>query len=141
MTQPVDDLGPTAPFLAHCGIRRLERKDGTSRNEIVVTPALTNGAAAAHGGLIMTLLDSAMTGAARSLLTDDHAIMTIDMQVAFLAPGKGHLTGFGRVLRNGSSLVYCEGEVRDEAGQLVARATGMFRPRRPNREPAATIPA
>ena len=81
-------------------------------------------------GLLMTLLDSVMAGAARTVVEDDHGMMTVDMQVAFLAPGRGTLTGMGKVLRKGS-LIYVEGTVTDEAGNMVCRASGMFKPRRP----------
>ena len=71
-----------------------------------------------------------MAGAARSIVEDDHGMMTIDMQVQFLAPGKGRLAGEGRVARGGGSLIFCEGEIRDAAGVIVAKGTGVFRPRR-----------
>jgi uncharacterized protein (TIGR00369 family) len=135
---PVDEFGHSAPFLGHCGIRRLDWGGGEARSQITVERHLGNRTGAAHGGLRMTLLDSVMAGAARSAQTEDHGVMTIDMQVAFLSPGRGTLTGHGKVLRNGGSLVYCEGTVTDEAGTLVCRATGMFRPRRP---PRAVQPA
>ena len=126
-----DDFGPLAPFLGYCGIRRVLREDGVGRCEVEITPDLCNGARAAHGGLLMTLLDSVMAGAARSTLDDDQGMMTIDMQTQFLAPGRGRLLGEGRVVRAGQSLIFWVGDVRDEDGGLVARATGVFRPRRP----------
>src|SRR4051812_13445918 len=110
--QPIDDLGPTAPFLAFCGIRRLELGQGTARNELVMEPQKGNRTGAAHGGLLMTMLDSVMASAARSQLAEDHGVMTVDMQVAFLSPGRGTLTGTGRVVRGGRSLMFCEGEIR-----------------------------
>jgi uncharacterized protein (TIGR00369 family) len=134
---PVDAFGHSAPFLGHCGIRRLDWGNGEARSQITMEPHLGNRTGAAHGGLLMTLLDSVMAGAARSAQAEDHGVMTIDMQVAFLSPGRGTLTGHGKVLRNGGSLVYCEGTVTDEAGALVCRATGMFRPRRPPRRPTS----
>lgn len=54
--------------------------------------------------------------------------MTLDMQTAFLAPGRGDLFAEGRVVRAGRSIVFAEAEIRDEAGELVARATGLMKP-------------
>lgn len=126
-----DDFGPQAPFIGYCGIRRLKRENGVGVSCVEVTPERRNGANAAHGGLLMTLLDSVMASAARSTLGNDHGVMTVDLQTAFLAPGRGVLTGEGRVLRSGGSLIFCEGDVRDAEGQLVAHGTGVFRARRP----------
>ena len=132
-----DAMGALAPFIGFCGIRRTHRENGVGRSEVDVAPELRNGAEAAHGGLIMTLLDSVMASAARSTLADDHGVLTVDMNVAFLAPGRGKLLGEGRVVRGGRSLIFCEGSVRDEAGQLVARASGVFSARRPRAQVTA----
>lgn len=120
-----------APFLAHCGIERNPGAGGVAHGHVEIEPHLTNASGAAHGGLLMTLLDTVMAGAARSLVADDNGMMTIDMQVSFLSPGRGQLTSEGRVVRGGGTLIFCEGEVRDAAGEIVAKATGLFRPRRP----------
>jgi uncharacterized protein (TIGR00369 family) len=120
-----------APFLVHCEIDRTIGEGGVARNRVEVRDHLSNSSGAAHGGLLMTMLDSALAGAARSAVPDDHGMMTLDMQVQFLSPGRGVLTGEGRVVRNGKTLIFCEGEIRDAAGELVAKATGLFRPRRP----------
>ncbi len=119
-----------APFLKHCAIGRTIGGDGTAHSHVVVEPHLENSANAAHGGLLMTMLDSALSGAARSTLGEDYGVMTLDMQIAFLSPGRGRLTGEGRVLRAGKTLIFCEGEIRDEAGILVAKGSGLFSPRR-----------
>ena len=55
------------------------------------------------------------------------SVITVDMQSAFLAPGQGDLVAEGRVLRSGRSLVFCEGEVRDSAGALLVKASGLFK--------------
>ena len=55
-------------------------------------------------------------------------VMTLDMQTSFIAPGRGILLAEGRVVRAGRSVVFCEGEVRTETGELVAKASGLFKP-------------
>jgi acyl-coenzyme A thioesterase PaaI-like protein len=49
------------------------------------------------------------------------------MQTSFLAPGRGVLTAEGRILRAGRSILFCEAEVRTEAGELVAKSSGVFK--------------
>ena len=89
-------------------------------------PEHVNNLGIAHGGLICTLLDVAMGTAARC--TVGLPVMTLDMQASFLSPGRGELTAEGRVVRAGRSIVFCEAEVRSAEGELVAKASGLFKP-------------
>ena len=118
----------TIPFAAHCQIRDEPAVSGASRLSIDVAPPLTNTRGQAHGGVLMTMLDIALGRAARDRTPGATSFMTIDMQIAFLAPGSGRLIAEGRVTGGGRSLVFCEGDVRDAAGEIIARASGLFRP-------------
>ena len=53
--------------------------------------------------------------------------MTLDMQTQFIAPGRGTLTGEGRIVKAGRSLVFVEADVHDEDGTLVAKASAIFK--------------
>jgi acyl-coenzyme A thioesterase PaaI-like protein len=53
----------------------------------------------------------------------------IELATAFIDAGKGTLQSEARVLRNGRSLIFVEGEVRNEDGTLVAKAQGTVRAR------------
>ena len=116
------------PFFDHCTIKRPLRENGRCIATVTATPNLCNSFGNAHGGLLMTLLDACMAGAASSTVGESASVVTIDMQVNFLTPGSGLLTGEGTVLRGGRSLIVCEGHIRNEAGELVAKATGLFKP-------------
>jgi uncharacterized protein (TIGR00369 family) len=77
-----------------------------------------------HGGAITTLLDTAMSWAAYTLLEDDENFATADLQVQFVRGAKvGLLKTRGTVVRRTRALAFCEGEMRDEEGQLVARGS------------------
>ena len=120
-----DIFGANIPFVGYCEISPIKTgKDGT-RLEVEVAPHHANQMGVAHGGLLMTLLDVAMGSAARAHA--DANVMTVDMQTAFLAPARGKLVGEGRVVRAGRSLVFVEGDVRDASGQLVAKASSIFK--------------
>ena len=56
---------------------------------------------------------SARRAAARSIMAEDHGMMTIDLQAAFLSPGRGRLTGEGRVGRGPPLLVGVRTAIRD----------------------------
>ena len=114
------------PFLDYCGVERLHRQDGVCRAAVDPSDERANRTGAAHGGLLMTLLDCVLAGACTSTLPDPKMVATIDMQVAFLIPGRGRLEAEGRLLRANRSLMFAEGEVRNAGGDIVARASGQF---------------
>ena len=116
------------PFMEHCGIHHADSPPGVIRLTATTTPALTNTRGHAHGGLLMTMLDIALGCAARDAVAEAVSFMTVDLHVVFLAAGEGDLVAEGRVLRAGRSLVFCEGEVRDSAAVMLARASGVFKP-------------
>lgn len=121
-------FGADIPFVAHCGIEAVEIVDGRTRLRLVPGPESLNQLGIAHGGLLATFLDVAMGSAARHVA--GRSVMTLDMHVAYLAPGRGTLFAEGRVTRAGRSVIFTEAEVRDEAGGLVAKATGLMKPAR-----------
>lgn len=126
-----DFFGIHSPFIDHCHIVAVEREAGTAQARVELTTALLNAAGHGHGGLLMTLLDVTLAAAARSTRTNSTGVATVDLNVSFVAPATGVLECEGRVLRAGSSLVFCEGEIRNAAGELVAKAMGTFKLLRP----------
>lgn len=125
-------FGADIPFVAFCGIEPIEAANGRSRLEVTVEPHHGNQMAVAHGGLLMTLLDVCMGSAARSAVGCN--VVTVDMQVGFLAPASGRLVGEGKVTRAGKSLVFVEAEISNSDGVLVCRGTSVFKTAR---EPGA----
>lgn len=121
-------LGVEVPFARYCGVEDLGPRDGVTRLRMSADPHHMNNTGTVHGGAICTLLDVAMGSAAR--LNAGAPVITIDMQVAFLSAGRGVLTAEGRVLRASKSILFVEAEARAEDGEIVARATGVFKPAR-----------
>ena len=122
-------FGAAIPFAEHCAVEPIEDAEGRTRLRVRVRPEHTNNLGIVHGGLLCTLLDIAMGTAARRSL--GHPVMTLDLQASFIAPGRDVLIGEGRVVRAGRSIVFCEAQVLTEAGELVAKASGLFKPVRP----------
>ncbi|MDP9405319.1 MAG: PaaI family thioesterase [Actinomycetota bacterium] len=84
-----------------------------------------------HGGLVATILDTAMGGAAWTVLDDDEVFLTADLRVEFLrAAHPGPLRATGTVLRRTRRVVFCAGELHDDAGKLLAasRCTQLVLP-------------
>ena len=126
------EYGTPLPFIDHLGIERVRNGDGRALLALRLKPAFRNSWKAAHGGVIMTLLDSAMSLAARLHLQGAAGgMLTIEMNAKFIRPGVGReLTAEGRVIGGGKSTLFCEAEVRDATGKLVAKGMGTLKPLR-----------
>jgi uncharacterized protein (TIGR00369 family) len=121
-------FGAKIPFADLCGIEFLGVENGATRLHVALEAKHANNFGIPHGGLVATLLDIAMGSAAR--LADGGPVMTLDMQISFLASGQRTLTAEGRVVRAGNSVLFCEAEARDSNGDLVAKSSGLFKRRK-----------
>jgi uncharacterized protein (TIGR00369 family) len=79
-----------------------------------------------HGGVICTLLDSAMGCAVHSLLEAGYAYTTLELKVNFLRAvtvKSGHLRCTGTIVNSGSRVALAEARLIDDAGTLYAHGT------------------
>ncbi len=118
---------PSSPFIDLLRIQQIRAGNGESELLLPLEPFHLNAWKIAHGGVTMTLLDSALALAARSVAAANTGVVTIEMKTNFMQPGLGCLRAFGRVLHRSSTMAYCEGEVRDNCDTFVAKALGTFK--------------
>jgi uncharacterized protein (TIGR00369 family) len=119
------------PFSQHLGIKVDFLDQGLARLSMTVKPEFMTSWGTAHGGSILSLLDITLSMTARTLYDPPRSIMTIDLSTQFIGTTTGILKAEGRVMKAGSTTIFCEGEARDEKGELVAKAIGTFRARSP----------
>lgn len=97
-------------------------------------PELGNPLGTVHGGMITTLLDSAMGCAVHSVLPPGAGYTTVELKVNFVRPillDDGPVRAEGTIIHVGGRLATAEGRVLDDQGRLVAHATTtcmIFRP-------------
>lgn len=61
-------------------------------------------------------------------LADGEFAPTLELKVSFLRPAApGRITGTGRVVHRGGSIAFLAGELRNEAGEVLATATATAR--------------
>jgi len=125
-------FGANVPFADLCGIEFLGVQDGVTKLRVVLDERHGNNSGIPHGGLIATLLDVAMGSAAR--LAAGFPVMTLDMHISFIATADDALTAEGRVVRAGGSILFAEAEARGSKGELVAKASGVFKTRKAKAE-------
>jgi uncharacterized protein (TIGR00369 family) len=134
-------IGRQVPFAELLGVTVAHCEPGLARLELAVRPELMNSFENAHGGVVMTLADIALAVAAITQDGEARGAQTIELKLSFIGPGTGKLFAEGRCLKAGNTIAFCEGEVRDSGGQLVAKALGTFRLRRGRSSGDAIDPA
>ena len=75
-----------------------------------------------HGGLMMTLADSAAAFALLTVIDVDSRITTTEMNIRFLAPVRERVIAHARVLKAGRSLCPIVVDLVDAGGRMVAHA-------------------
>ena len=75
-----------------------------------------------HGGLMITLADSAAAFALLTVIDPDSRITTTEMNIRFLAPVRERVVAHARVLKAGRSLCPIVVDLVDAGGRMVAHA-------------------
>ncbi|MFT3760871.1 PaaI family thioesterase [Thauera sp.] len=104
---------------------------GWARVALDARPELTNMHGKVHGGVLMALLDTTMARAAMARQGFRLSVVSIGVTTSFLRPGSGRLLVEGRAIGGGRSTCFCEAEIRDAEGHIVAKGVGTFRYRKP----------
>lgn len=137
--QPTDDMpsqmeaSEAFPFVQDLGLIILEADNGRAALALDLDFRHTNSVGAAHGGVVMAMLDVVMGQAAISAVPDARGAITIAMQTSFVqpaGPAGTRLRAVGTVLHRGRSTVFCEAEILNADGRLAAKASGTFKVRR-----------
>ena len=80
-----------------------------------------------HGAVLYALADTGMGGALTSVLDENKFCSTIEIKINYFRPAsQGLLRCETRVIHQGSRTGALESEIVDDAGRLLARATGTF---------------
>jgi len=119
---------PPPPIASVLGFEIVEVGDGEVRFAVTPDERTYNPLGLVHGGVTCTLLDSAIGCAVHTRLPAGVAYTTIDLQVSFLRPVRAgdRMLAHAWVTKPGRRVAFAQGEVRDDAGRLVATATSSL---------------
>jgi uncharacterized protein (TIGR00369 family) len=114
------------PISELVGFRLVEAEPGRAVFEM--TPGLEhyNPIGSVHGGIPLTLLDSAMGCAVHTTLEQGVGYTTLEVKTNFVRPitvDTGPITCEGSVIHRGSRVATAEGRLTDAAGKLLAHGT------------------
>jgi uncharacterized protein (TIGR00369 family) len=105
-----------------------DEPSGELRAEFDASPALTNPMGNIQGGMLSAMLDDCMGPAVYARLAPNRVAVTVESKTNFLSPAKpGRILGIGRVEHARGAIWLASGELTDEAGRILAKATSTFR--------------
>jgi uncharacterized protein (TIGR00369 family) len=111
------------------GFRLVAVEEGRVRFEARATPALGNPLGTLHGGVALTLVDSAAGCAGHTTLAPGSGYSTVETKVNFLKAvplDGGLLIAEGRVISAGRRIILAEAGVSAADGRLVAHGTSTL---------------
>ena len=113
-------------FAERIGAQVEDADDGGARIAFDVREEHLNPAGTLHGGVLATLVDTAMGQAVRTTTEDGEVPATSQLTVTYLRPGNpGALVVTGRVRTRGKHLTVCEADVEQD-GRSLAHAVATF---------------
>jgi uncharacterized protein (TIGR00369 family) len=117
---------PPPPLAAVLGFRLAEVEPGHAVFEVMPGEQHYNPIGVVHGGLAMTLLDSAMGCCIHTRMPAGGGYTTLEAKtnlVRAITGKTGRLRAIGKLLHLGSRVATAEGRLEDASGKLYAHAT------------------
>src|SRR5688572_359005 len=127
---------PAPPMAGTLGFRLVAVEEGMAMFEAEPGPSLLNPLGSVHGGLALTLIDSAAGCAVHTTLPAGTGYTTVETKVNFtrpIAPDGGIVRCEGRIVSRGRRIATAEASLVDAAGKLLAHGTStlmILEPRR-----------
>ena len=119
-------------FPSFLGMELCELREDYARLKLPFREEWNQAAGVVHGGVLATLIDTAVVPAIGSGYDDRRDFVTIDMQVQYMgAVVEQDLYVEGWVTKRGRAVVFARAEVRRGDGTLVAAGTLSFSVRPP----------
>lgn len=117
---------PPAPIAQLLGMRLAEVERGHAVFEVTPAEQHYNPIGVVHGGLALTLLDSAMACSVQTQLPAGTGYTTLEVKVNLVRPittDTGRVRAIGKIVHAGKRVATAEGRLEDAAGKLYAHGT------------------
>ena len=117
---------PAPPISELMGFRGVEFEQGRAVFEMTPGPQHYNPIGSVHGGIALTLLDSAMGCAVHTTLEQGVGYTTLEVKTNFVRPitaDTGLIRCEGTVIHRGSRVATADGRLTDSDGKLLAHGT------------------
>jgi acyl-coenzyme A thioesterase 13 len=117
------DVSPS-PFGRWLNGTLIEVEEGCLTVEILVRKEMCNPGGILHGGVATGMMDDLIGITVFSLGTQDfYATVNLSVDFLFSAKPDEKLTVKSKIVRIGKKIAHAEGEIRNEAGNIIAKCT------------------
>jgi len=118
---------PPGPLAELLGIRAETLGEGEARVGLTLSDDHLNPYGVVHGGVVCSLVDTAMGAALVSRLEPGERCTTLEIKINYLAPAtEGDLAAEARLVQRTRRVGVLEARVTGAGGALIALATGTF---------------
>ncbi len=123
------DQGISSQLMDGLGLRRIVSLDPSGRAVLEFEAQARHCHSVVQGGYVTAWIDAAMARAVSAATAGEFGCNTLEIKVAFYQPARlgQTLTAEGWVARRGRSTVFLEGELRSEAGEVLAKGSSTAR--------------
>lgn len=119
---------PPAAKLLGWQLVALDAEKGEISVSFDARPDFVNPVGTVQGGFIAAMLDDTMGPAAAAFLGGQDFAQTLELKTSFLRAARpGRLIGHARVVHRGKDVLFLEGRLENEAGDLIATASATAR--------------
>ena len=119
----IDRAKKKIPFWSLLDMEVVDVKKGWAKIRIPFSDKLTNANGMVHGGAIFSAADSATGIALHGLMDKGVQIATLEMKINYIIPvPAGDIIAESRIIHKGTQTAIGDAEVRNDAGELVAKA-------------------
>lgn len=106
----------------------MDKDKGRAAIEVEAEMRMCHSGGVVQGGFVTGWIDAAMARAAMCITDFQQTPMSLEIKVSFFAPATpGLLVAEGWIERRGRSTMFAEGNLKNAAGDIVAKGTSTIR--------------
>lgn len=114
-------------YWKHLNMSLFRGEDGRVRVMQEITPDIIQFYGNVHGGALAGLMDTCIAVAINQQLDPREGAHTVKMEIEYILPAKtGVLWGEGKVVHKTGKRIFGSGEIKDDAGNVIAIGTATF---------------
>ncbi|MCA9839527.1 MAG: PaaI family thioesterase [Trueperaceae bacterium] len=117
----------SGPYWQLLGMKIVEAQEGKVKLELELKEEHMQIYGVVHGGVLASLVDSAVGVAVQSTLSDLEGSTTTNLQIMYARPAKaGRLIAEAELIRRGKTIVFGDCRVSDASGELIVHGNATY---------------